>query len=245
MHLQVAEQITIHKRLSGEARELTRKHYPAFYFGNVAPDYQWLCDIPREETHFYGLPPRPGERAYPTMLARYPSLARPSELPGAQAIFVAAYCAHLMLDLRWYREVLIPYFVETQNWDSHRQRFVVHNTLLTYLDKLAVGSLPKVAGSILSAASPNRWLPFAVDSDLARWRDMLVSQLQPGAPLQTIRIYAERLLMSPSEFSANLEEPSWMEENLFSKVPVDEVQSMMKSAVAQSSDLISEYLRAE
>jgi hypothetical protein len=48
--------------------------------------------------------------------------------------------------------------------------------------------------------------------------------------------------MSPDEFAANLAVQAWMEEHLFSKVPVDDVQAMITSAVTESIDLITDYL---
>ena len=244
MHLQIAERIIDENLLDGRLRAQLQNNFPAFYLGNVAPDYQTIAAIPRENTHFYNLPPRAEERAYPTMLSNYREISDARSLPAAQAMFVAAYCAHLMLDLRWYREVLMPYFIEVKEWGDLRHRFLVHNTLLTYLDKMAVASLPSGAADILAAAEPDHWLPFALDSDLLRWREMLILQLAPGAPLRTVEIYAERLMMSPAEFSANLEEPVWMQEHLFRNVPVEKVLKMLTSAVSESAELIAEYLQA-
>ncbi len=241
-HLEGAERIQADARLSNGLRKLVADHYPAFYLGNVAPDYQIICDIPREETHFYPLPPEPGDRAYTAMFALYPQMSPASDLPASQAVFLAGYAAHLMLDVRWFHEVMMPYFVYSPEWDNHHQRFVVHNTLLTYLDGLAVESLPDSADITLKAAEPENWLPFAADEDLINWRDFLVVQLRPGTALQTVTIFAERLHMSPDEFAANLADRAWMEEHLFSKVPVDDVQAMITSAVTESIDLITDYL---
>jgi len=242
MHLQIAERILAQDLLEDGIRQLVRSFLPAFYLGNVAPDYQTICNVPREKTHFYRLPPDPKNRGYPQMLATYPELSQPSTLRDEQAVFISAYCAHLMLDLRWYDEVLIPFFVEPVEWESNHQRFVVHNTLLTYLDKQAVTVLPKKAAKTLAAAAPMDWLPFAEDRELARWRDLLVDQLQPGARLRTIEIYAERLLLTPEEFAANLEKSTWMDEYLFKRVPIQEVQKTLTSAVHESVELISNYL---
>jgi hypothetical protein len=242
MHLQMAERIIDADSLDNQLRVHLQNNFPAFYLGNVAPDYQTIVDIPRENTHFYNLPPAADERAYPTMLSRYQEISDAGRLPAAQAVFVAAYCAHLMLDLRWYREVLLPYFIEVRDWGDLRHRFLVHNTLLTYLDKMAVASLPTGAAEKLAAAEPDHWLPFALDADLLRWRDMLTLQLAPGAALKTVEIYSERLMMSPAEFSSNLEEPVWMQEQLFSNVPVEKVLNMLTSAVSESVELIAEYL---
>jgi hypothetical protein len=242
MHLQMAERILASSKLGPEERVLILSENPAFYLGNVAPDFQTINDIPREETHFYKLPPAPNSKAYDLMMRQYPQLADIVAMSPAQAVFVAAYCVHLMLDLRWYNEVLIPYFLVNEGWSDHRQRFIVHNTLLTYLDMLAVESLPDSAAGTLIAAQPDHWLPFADDGDLIGWRDMLVAQLRPGAILRTIEIYAGRLSMSPEEFAANLEDPSWMEGHVFSKAPLEKVKGMLFSAVDDSVDIITNYL---
>jgi hypothetical protein len=242
MHLQMAERIRSSDRLEPAIQNQILTDYPAFYLGNVAPDYQAICDIPREETHFYKLPPDQDIQGYGRMLARYPELAAASRLAPNKAVFIAGYAIHLRLDLRWYREVLIPYFLMSEGWDDHHQRFIIHNTLLTYLDMLAVETLPENAAEILAAATPDYHLPFAADPNLIVWRDMLVHQLEPGAMLRTVEIYAGRLKMSPEEFAANLESPAWMEEHVFAKVPVEKVQAMLTDTVDESIDIITGYL---
>ena len=242
MHLQTAERILASERLAPEIRDLLLANYPAFYLGNVAPDYQAICDIPREETHFYKLPPTLGNQGYDTMLACHPDLTAVQELAPNKAIFIAGYSIHLKLDLLWYHEVLVPYFFLSEGWEDHRQRFMIHNTMLTYLDMLAVETLPDKAAETLSSAIPDYQLSFAADSKLVVWRDMLVDQLQPGAMLRTVEIYAGRLEMSPEEFAANLENPAWMADYVFGKVPVEKVQEMLAETVDENIDIITSYL---
>ena len=242
MHLQIAERILTHAALRDRTRRMIQTYFSAFYLGSVAPDYQTICNVPREKTHFYDLPPSDDDRAYPKLFSSYPELAEQIRLSPEQAVFIAAYCAHLMLDLRWYHEILTPYFVEPLEWESHQQRFVVHNTLLTYLDKQAVIALPDSAASVLSSANPNGWLPFALDKELIEWRDLLVEQLRPGAPLRTVEIYAKRLFLTPEEFESNLEEPAWMDAYLFTRVPIEDVQDMLTSAVTESLGIITDLI---
>lgn len=71
---------------------------------------------------------------------------------------------------------------------------------------------------------------------------MLVNQLHPGAITKTIEIYAGRLKMTPTEFAANLHDQSWMQAQVFNKIPVDEVQHILQTAVPRSVELISSYL---
>jgi hypothetical protein len=105
--------------------------------------------------------------------------------------------------------------------------------------------LPENAADILAAAVPDYHIPFAEDSKLVVWRDMLVDQLQPGAMLRTIEIYAGRLSMSPETFAANLEDPDWMAAHVFGKVPVENVQAILTDAVGESIEIVRDYLMGE
>lgn len=244
MHLEMAERIRGHEALPEDVAQRLDGCWPAFYLGNVAADFQTICDVPREEAHFYNLPPKRETVAHEVMLERYPQLARPEEMRPGHAVFIAAYRAHLLLDLRWYWDVLIPYFVEAEGWPAdHRRRFLVHNTLLTYLDGDARAALPEDAGETLAAAEPHGWLPFASDGDLIRWREMLVRQLRPGATRETVAIYAERMNMRPEAFATHLADPEWMHKQVFRKVPLGAVEAVLDEALVESVGLVTDYLR--
>ncbi len=243
MHLQMAERIRQDERLCGRARQLVEQEWPAFYLGNIAPDVNAISsDISRKATHFYNIPPAPDEWGYPDMFSLWPQLALSHELSPAQAVFVAAYSIHLMLDVRWFREVLVPYFFEQGEWVDNKERFLVHNVLLTYLDERAFATLPQGAGETLAAATPQHWLPFAPDAALVGWQETVAPQLFPGATTRTVEIYSGRMKISPAEFAAHLEDPAWMDNNLFQRVPVPQVQAMLHDAIGQSIDVITTYL---
>lgn len=249
MHLQIAEQINKSLRdqagQTGNLLALLESEWPAFYLGSVAPDYQTLCGVPREVTHFYGLPPAPDNQAYPRMMGRYPILAQANGLPAGQAVFVAAYAAHLMLDLIWFRQIVVPEFYNAPQLGDVRQRHLLHLILLSYLDKLAFETLPDTAGDTLACAQPAGWLPFAADENLTDWRDFLVSQLRPAGRSQTTAIYAGRLRMTTEEFAAKLEDGAWLKQNLFAQIPVTAVQEIFAAAVPASIQLINSYLSGE
>jgi hypothetical protein len=243
MHLEMAERILDDSRMDPQVRLLLEDHLPAYYLGNVAPDYQTITSIPREKTHFYDLPPGVDDDSCLTMLTQYPELSAAKTSSQSHAAFISAYCSHLLLDLRWYHEVLIPFFLGPGDWKDHRHRFIVHNTLLTYLDRQAFYSLSESAAETLEAAKPNGWLPFASNVDLSAWRDFLVSQMKPGATPQTVEIYAGRLSMSPEQFSENLDRPEWMEEYVFSKVSLDSVLAILATAIGDGVALITDYFQ--
>lgn len=242
MHLEFAERLRTDPALDPRTRFRLEQEWPAFYLGNVAADYQIICDIPRENTHFYRLPPEPGRQAHLEMLARYPELSVAAQLPAAQAVFVAGYCFHLIQDLVWHRCVLEPFFLLSNQWPADRRlRFVAHNTLLTFLDQRAFAALPADAGSILASAGSAHWLPFADDRQLHSWRDLVSNQLQPGGTTETIAIYAARLKMTPTEFARNLNDPQWMDEQLFARAPLAQITGALTTGIADSVEFINSY----
>ena len=244
MHLRMAERMLQHPSLDPDLARRLHASWPAFYFGSVAADYQTICQIPRAETHFYTLPPALDDQAHVVMVERFPELAHAAALTPDRAAFVAAYSAHLMLDLRWYHGVLQPYFLQPQGWPAdHHARFLVHNILLTYLDRQAYEALPPSAGATLDGVRSDHWLPFAADADLGRWQHMLVRQLQPGAAIKTIEIYAGRLKMTPREFTERLQDGAWMDTQVFRRVPLAAVETLLTAAVGESIDLIAAYFQ--
>ena len=156
-------------------------------------------------------------------------------------MFVAGYSVHLLYDVIWLREVVGPYFFQAKDLGERKQRILIHFILLTYLDKLAVATLPQTAVHTLAAADSEQWLPFAENKDLLAWRDLLLPQLEPDAPLSTVEIYAERLKMTATEFATNLDDPIWMEANIFAKLPVPKIQTILATAVPRSVDLLLDY----
>lgn len=244
MHLHTAEQMrTAVQAQAGNGRlaELLQAQWPAFYFGSVAPDFQGIVGLPRAQSHFFEMPPLPGHDAMQQMLHTYPQLANPAALPPGQAVFVAAYGAHLLLDLIWFYDVVMALFRQP-SLGARDHRILLHFALLTWLDRQAYEALPSTAAQTLAAAVPDGWLPFADAAVLASWRDLIVTQLRPGDRIQTIDIFAERIGMTPTAFAAMIEDDTWIQQELFAVIPLDQVQHALATAVPRSIDLLTRYL---
>lgn len=251
MHLQIAEKIKTavdqensraNGRTNGRLSTLLANHWPAFYYGSVAADFPAICNVARSTSHFYAMPPAVDEDAAQNMLDAYPTLGAPSGMDPEHTVFVAAYGAHLLLDLIWFHDILVPFFVQPAGLGNRRQRTLLHFTVLTYLDQIALNGLPETAAATLAMAEPRGWLPFAADDDLITWRDLIVRQLRPDGPVETVSIFAARLQMSAEAFAANLADEAWMAENVFQQIPVERIQEILETAVDQSIDQIHRYL---
>jgi hypothetical protein len=248
MHLQLVERLR-HRLASSGAGEmgalsrLLTAEWAAFCLGSVAPDFQAICHVPREATHFYPIPPVLGdEGAFGRLLAQYPQFTAVDKLLPAQAVFMAGYGAHLLYDLLWDGAILTPRF-RLGAWDEVRERFMGYNSLLTYLDKQAWEGLPPTAGETLRQwVVPEGMLPFATAVQMWNWQTLLVEQLQPGASLRTIEIYAGRMGVSESQFAAQLADEAWMGQKVFQHLPPDLVAVTMDTAVDKSITLLQTYL---
>ena len=245
MHLDIAEQILAHPQLSPHAAAQLTANWSAFYLGSIAADYQSIGDVPREVTHFYALPiPENEPVGWDKLLQTYPEFADESALDARTAVFLAAYAAHLHYDVVWFKQILIPFFWLSDQWEgvSRRERFTIHNILLTYLNGVSLERLPSSAEKTLATATTQYNLPFIDPPLLARWHQLIVEQLVPNAPVQTIQIYAQRLGITADAFAAKLNDPQWLQSQLFDRVPLEAVEAIFDQALDESVRLINAYL---
>ena len=213
----------------------------AFFFGNIAPDVQVVSGQPRDATHFFSLPPTNSYPAYIEMLKLHPLLAQPGKLPSAHAAFLAGYLSHLLLDECWVREVFYPVFGPQQTWGDRRERFLLHNVLRAWLDRRDFPRLRDGIGGLLRRVKPGNWLSFAPDNDLSRWRDVVADQFIPGAGIRTVEIFAHRAHVPDDEFLALLE-PDVIDERIFRRIPLAELDRFRDRVVSLTRELIIRYL---
>jgi hypothetical protein len=214
---------------------------PAFRLGHTAPDAQTVSGQPREATHFFSVPMTDPRPAHAVMFERFPELSRASQLDSARAVFLTGYLCHLALDQLWIRQIFQPVFGETAEWATFRERLYLHNVLRTHLDELDLPQLANGVGTSLGRALPDGWLPFLADEALARWRDWLVEQLQPGASSQTLEIFARRMNRDPQELSALLASPDELDRLIFARLPQQDLAGFRAEGLAHSLGLAVEY----
>jgi hypothetical protein len=243
-HLRIAERVLVSGTLPGalcEQMERDDAVWGAFFFGHIAPDVQVISRQTRESTHFFALPPTNRRPAFEVMLATYPHLAQTAALPPAQVAFLAGYLSHLLLDEFWVRDIFFPLFGPGQIWGEQRERILLHNVLRTWLAQRDLPQLQDGIGDLLRKAEPKDWLPFAKDVHLRHWRDLVADQFAPGAEIRTVEIFANRARIPNSEFLALLE-PKPMQERIFSRIPLAEVDRFYDRAFAHTQEFTVSYL---
>lgn len=246
MHLDYAERMAQSPRLGASALAALQSHWSAYYLGSIAADYQSICDVPRQVTHFYPVPLLPAHDTIATLFETHPALQDGSAIESAKAVFMAGYLAHLNFDVVWYREILVPFFTTGDQWGDipWRERFTFHNVLLTFLDKRSLDDVPDSAEKTLAQAASPTDIEFIEPTHLNTFQSMLVAQLAPGATIRTVEVYAERMGLSPAEFGQHLEDDQWMQSKLFNRVPLDTVLAILERTVHDSAELITAYLNS-
>ncbi|MFK7804765.1 MAG: zinc dependent phospholipase C family protein [Anaerolineae bacterium] len=241
MHLNMAHKMISRPELSPAATDLINQHWPAFCLGNIAADFQQLCDIRRSTTHFYSTPPDFGDhQAFDRMLAEYSAFAKPEMLTVDHAVFLAGYGAHLIYDLVWFHNI-VRVFVYGE-WGDKKSRFVAHNSLLAHEDHSSLKRLPERLGDVVSDIDPAGWLPFDPDDCLVTWQKLVADQLMPGAEVQTLKIFSGRMGLTADEFGARLTDPTWLQAEIFDHVPQTLISDVLETSISMSIDQTQAYL---
>jgi hypothetical protein len=226
---------------SAVARRLGAGRGP-FLLGGTAPDVRKISPVSREETHFYPIPPDPSRPSMQTMLRAWPELADPATLESDHALFIAGYLAHLWFDEFWHRRIVYPYYVQRDDWGTHRGRFDIYNVLIGYLDIQDRHYLGDGLGNLLQEVEPDRWLPFVSDSDLIGWRNFLADQLHHGALTKTAEILARRARMSQSDYLALISDEERIEHEVFIRTPREAIDKVYLEGLSGSAQTILAYL---
>jgi hypothetical protein len=219
-----------------------RAEWPAFCFGNIAPDTQTLSGQTRLATHFFDVPMRDLTPAWEVMFAAHPALAHPARLPPAQAAFLAGYICHLALDQLWITDIFDPVFGPQAAGEPFQQRLFLHNVLRVYLDRIDAPTLQGGMAATLARAESTNWLPFITDAALRRWRDFVAHQLVDGAQPQTIEVFATRMGVSPTEFESLLQSPSLMQTRIFDRLPRSTLAAFRARGLARCYEALVGYL---
>jgi hypothetical protein len=239
-HLVIARDIVDDPRLPPDLRQALMAEWPAFLFGNIAPDAQTVSGQPREATHFFPVPLGSAPPAPQRLFARHPELARPERLPGAQAAFLAGYLAHLALDQLWVREIFETAFGLRARWGTFDERLYLHNALRAYWDADDLRQLSSGTTPSLRAAQPMRWLPFLADDALQRWRDLVAEQLASGEA-RTVEVFAQRMRADPRALAALVASPEAMQTRVFAHVSLDRLARYRADALARCVQWMQNY----
>jgi len=214
--------VTLHSLLHtedipGAQRQLLTAQQPAYLVGSVAPDARVDAPDPRAATHFYTYTDPIERPPWQVMLDRHPSLLTPAD--AAQRAFVAGYVAHLAMDTVWTQQMLAPHFAFADWGDDRDHRFFVLHLLLIYMDERDLAALPPDIAGRLQAAETGDWLPFMPPDILAGWQQLIYEQIAPGGRSRTLDIFGARVERSPAELRQRLDDPAWMQRELWDNVP--------------------------
>jgi hypothetical protein len=245
-HLSVANELLEHPNLPAEVHAFMNKERPAFLFGNTAPDVQTISKQARHETHFFDIPldheaPPPWSR----LLMCYDDLSSPERLSSDKAAFIMGYLCHLQADWLWVKDVFLPVFGKKAGWETFSRRLYLHNVLRSYMDQEILPTISNGTAASMTNARPDHWLPFVLDTYLYRWRNFIAEQLQPGAKVRTVEVFAARQGVSPDDYYHLLTSIERMEFEVFSHLPHELLDIYRESLVEENLLLIQNYLETK
>ncbi len=244
-HLSIAEELLGNPELPKVTRIFLRKHYPAFLFGNTAPDVQVVSGQERRATHFFTLPILPtSQPAWEKLLQTYPNLSRQAGILTSQNAFLAGYLCHLQADWIWITNIFLPVFGPDLGWSTFPQRLYLHNVLRSYLDHQVLPTLPAETAQQLRRVRPQKWLPFVADAHLRAWRDYLAQQLEPGAAAKTVEVFAARQGISPQDFYDLLDSEEHMNAEVFVHLPRQRLRAYRQCLIETNLQLLRVYFNA-
>ena len=139
-------------------------------------------------------------------------------------------------------EELAHRFPGRHRWGPADLEVVIVEALAAALDRLSHTLDVIAAEKTLATATTQYNLPFIDPPLLARWHQLIVEQLVPNAPVRTIQIYAQRLGITADAFAAKLNDPQWLQSQLFDRVPLEAVEAIFDQALDESVRLINAYL---
>lgn len=244
MHLQMAEAIKTAVSHQDDpacqqlALQLTT-HWSPFYFGQIAPDFSFISDLRRSETHFYDIPLTRADDPIGKMLTAHPELNGRQLSPSAQKLFIAGYLTHLLYDQLWFLHIITPHFWNNEGLGEPQYRHLIHLLLQAAHDNRAFRELPANAGQTLQQAQPRQWLPFGSDDALLAWRDLVANQFVPHANVRTYEIFARRVRLDEEAFAAYIEDEVWMSQHVHAVVD----QSLFDTIFAKTRDASLLFLK--
>jgi hypothetical protein len=242
-HLDIAKSLLNHPALPNSTRRSLLNYRSAFLLGNTAPDVQVLSRQKRQATHFFSFPFNPkATPPWESILAVYPVLTPRPHSSAEQTAFLAGYLCHLQADWYWIRDIFLPAFGPDLAWGTFSERLYLHNVLRAYLDQQVLAGLPVEIHRLLQNAQPDHWLPFTADHFLVDWRDYIAKQLEPGARIETVEVFAARQGLSPEEFQRLLESEDHMENQVFIHISRNQIREYRERLVQSNLSLITGYL---
>jgi hypothetical protein len=133
-------------------------------------------------------------------------------------------------------------FGPQQGWRTFKKRLYWHNVLRAYLDVEVTATLALEQILEIGSVPAHNWVPFIRDQHLENWWSFLLDQLQPGKPIKTVEVFADRQGIAVQEFQAMLESEEGMQENIFEHVSRDKLIQYRRRLVANNVSLIQNYL---
>lgn len=172
----------------------------------------------------------------------FPSLNPVQMSDPERKSFIVGYACHLQADWYWAKQIFEPFFGPTAKWQDFRQRLYLHNVLRIYLDFRALDDLNGEIRLGLGKVLPPSWLPFVEVVYLQEWRDFLAEQLQPGASIRTVSVFADRQGISTEAYYQLISAEDEMQRQIFNFLPKKSLDAFWEMLIEANLNLLNDCL---
>ncbi len=244
MHIYIARQV---------AEELdwgfVHDHLGSCFLGSTAPDIRAMTKWNRERTHFAPLSLELVGDGTRRMFHLYPELADRRNLPPATRAFVLGYVSHLTADEVWITTMFRPHFsrestlagdeVEAQIWDR---------ALQLEMDRQAHEEMAGFghAGSIICGGEQGVETAFLDADVLEEWRQWVTRFMGRDFDWERLKRALNRMYRDNDDVQQLVDRflagmPASLED-VYSKVPREELGAYRERALNQTLLQVKEYL---
>lgn len=221
-------------------RETLQAHRADLMLGSFAPDARVDAPDPRAATHFYRYTQAFTESPWKKMLNTHPELTTPKS--EAHRVFIAGYIAHLAMDEVWSLDMLAPNFAYAYWGDSQAWRFFVLHLLLIHMDDRDLAALPVWVAEEVCQSKPDDWLPFMPQTVLTEWQHFIEAQIRPDGDSKTLEIFGSRIGRTPQELRQLVDDPEWMQNELWNFVPHHVLDSIERKMYQYARESLIAYM---
>ncbi len=219
----------------------------SFLFGSTSPDIRVITKKKREEYHFVTLDFAKVGAGVEGLFNKHSNLRASKKLTGATQAFMSGYIAHLVTDETWIVNVFRPFFNNPKIFPETVLGKVMDRALQLELDRQSWEFI-KPTIHLVKGADCEVQINFLPQETLSDWNTWVINSLNGNFSWERLRFMAKRIAAGMKNHQAHQIAEDFILntdqglENIYSKLPINALQTYRKQTEESLVGVIGEYL---